>query len=359
MAPEKTPQILTPGYIYPLHEQDVLSFYLFPDEMEMRLVNGGGSNLHPSLGHSVSQPTGRGSPTFSFSVIFEGVTLDVPHHAGSDSHSRAPDQFGSLAYQQARVDSGDRTNIAQLAVDWIMKHIGPRGDRKAKIFVMRMWEPRSQLVRFTDVTVKPLIVSHRKGMEGTVRRFKATFNGEYFYPVAVDERYFLKRPKKSKRQAKAAAKAAAAVKAQTETAAKAANPAKAPIPGSVASSDLSKLDIGDPRLRAAVEAYKGGLAREADAQKAAAAQSLVKAAGFLGVELPPTPLNESQALDANKELREDVARYDNSPTVSLPEAAERVKAKASGEILVGSKNVITGPGFRIRTDFNRVEEVFK
>lgn len=211
------PTILTPGFIYPLNSADVLNFYLFPDEMDIELSNGGGSEMHPSLGHSVTQLTGRGSPTFNFSLIFEGVEWSYPRLSGSDN----------VGPRWASIVDGDNPkagflpmnrNPAHLAYEWLMRHVGPRSNapnnNRAQVFVMRLWEPQSQLVRLMKVSIKPMVVSNAQGEEGTIRRFRANFQGEYYYPMNVDMRVLQKRRRKrvkkggtAKPETKAAAKA--------------------------------------------------------------------------------------------------------------------------------------------------------
>ncbi len=175
---------LTAAYIYPLGDKsDILNFWLYPDSGEISLGSGGGSAPHPSYGHSVKQLTGRLSPTFSYSLIFEGVS-PTRHRAGG-----AQGLDGS-------------TWTAHFAFKWFMRNVGPEGSGEyrdeAQQFVMCLWDG-SKLVSLDKVKLTPMIVSRAKGTENLIRRFRADVQGEYIYPVQVDQGLFKKKRKPRRR----------------------------------------------------------------------------------------------------------------------------------------------------------------
>ena len=192
---------LSRAYIYPQGAPtDVLNFLLYPDSGEISLGSGGGSNPHPSYGHSVKQLTGRMSPTFSFSLIFEGVSHSFPTRAGSQAGNLSTTAFEDITA------GNSSTAIAHNAFKWFMRNVGPEGNTdfkdEAQQFVMKLWDSGSRLVSLDRVKITPLIVSRAARTENLVRRFRADVQGEYIYPVQVDQSIFKKRVKgKGKKKA--------------------------------------------------------------------------------------------------------------------------------------------------------------
>lgn len=220
---------LTPAYIYPLHadyREDVLNFFLYPDAGEINLGSGGGSAPHPSYGHSVKQMTGRLSPTFSFSLMFEGISPPTRYGAtssGLESRHMLENELPKLD----RYGTGTPL-VAQAAFDWFMRNVGPDDTRQlkdeAQLFVLKLWGSGSRIVSLDRVKLTPMIMSRSTGYENLVRRFRADLSGEYVYPVKIDISMF---KKKGKRRGKGPAKPAQ--KQAPATATKPAAPA-APTP---------------------------------------------------------------------------------------------------------------------------------
>lgn len=190
---------LTPAFIYPLGDKsDVLNFFLYPDSGDISLGSGGGSQPHPSYGHSVKQLTGRLSPTFTFSLIFEGVSSELSDRAGSSAGSVSALDVAN----EGDVDNA-AGNVANDAFRWFMRNVGPDGvgeyRDEAQQFVMKLWGAGSKLVSIDRAKLTPMVMSRLRGRENVIRRFRADVQGEYIYPVQVDQGLFKKKRKPAKR----------------------------------------------------------------------------------------------------------------------------------------------------------------
>lgn len=160
-----------PAYVYPLNNpEDVLYFDLFPDQMSQSFGSHGGSHAMPSLSHHINQRTGRKSPTFKYSLLFDEVEDDGV--------------YGS----------------AQKAYEWIQTYVGPHpvstAQRGSQVFVLKVVSgPRLVTLDQVDITVQATWHS------GEVRRCKVDLSGEEFFPIVIDPGLFRIRKKKKKQKA--------------------------------------------------------------------------------------------------------------------------------------------------------------